>query len=103
MLTLEADHNPANHSDVDEGKVGENDSALAWTAEEAIRQPAAVLFTPEDWWQGTFEWERETARAYGSAPKIKRVPMCSGVARRRRRAKAVAERQHVVRLVAAHR
>lgn len=49
MLTLEADHNPANHSDVDEGKVGENDSGLAWTAEEAIRQPAAVLFTPESW------------------------------------------------------
>ncbi|MFC7739542.1 sensor histidine kinase, partial [Roseomonas sp. GCM10028921] len=42
-----------------------------WTAEEAVGQPAAITFTPEDRESGQDRWETETARKEGVAPNVR--------------------------------
>ncbi|MGI3776805.1 MAG: PAS domain S-box protein [Janthinobacterium lividum] len=46
-------------------------AVFGWTAEEALGQPAAILFTPEDRVAGQPEREAETARARGVAPDVR--------------------------------
>jgi PAS domain S-box-containing protein len=44
---------------------------FGWTAEEAVGQPAAITFTPEDRENLQHEWETETAGKEGVAPNIR--------------------------------
>ncbi|TNC47698.1 PAS domain S-box protein [Rubellimicrobium rubrum] len=47
------------------------EAVFGWSAQEAIGQPAAILFTPEDREAGRPEWENETARREGHAPNVR--------------------------------
>lgn len=47
------------------------EAVFGWTAEEAIGQPAAIIFTPEDREAGQDAKEIETARRQGSAPDVR--------------------------------
>lgn len=44
---------------------------FGWTAEEAVGQPAAITFTPEDRARDQDKWETETARKEGVAPDVR--------------------------------
>ncbi|WP_218127572.1 PAS domain-containing sensor histidine kinase [Belnapia rosea] len=44
---------------------------FGWSAEEAVGQPAAMIFTTEDRQAGVPEWEIETARREGVAPDVR--------------------------------
>ncbi|WP_052402771.1 sensor histidine kinase [Muricoccus aerilatus] len=46
-------------------------AVFGWTAEEAIGQPSAIIFTPEDRENGQDRWEVETARKEGVAPNVR--------------------------------
>ena len=46
-------------------------AVFGWTAEEAVGQPASMVFTPEDRQAGEPEKEAETARERGSAPNVR--------------------------------
>jgi PAS domain S-box-containing protein len=46
-------------------------AVFGWSAEEAIGQPAAIIFTPEDRETRQPEWEIETARRDGYAPNVR--------------------------------
>jgi len=46
-------------------------AVFGWTAEEALGQPAAMIFTPEDRENEVPEWEVETARREGAAPNVR--------------------------------
>jgi PAS domain S-box-containing protein len=46
-------------------------AVFGWTAEEAVGQPGAMLYTPEDREQGVPEWENETARTHRTAPNVR--------------------------------
>jgi PAS domain S-box-containing protein len=46
-------------------------AVFGWTAEEAVGQPAAITFTPEDRERRQDEWETETARKEGVAPNVR--------------------------------
>ncbi|TPG46058.1 PAS domain S-box protein [Roseomonas nepalensis] len=46
-------------------------AVFGWTAEEAVGQPAALIFTPEDRENNVPEWEVETARREGVAPNVR--------------------------------
>lgn len=47
------------------------EAVFGWTAAEAIGQPGAMLFTPEDRHGGAPETELEAARAHGSTPDVR--------------------------------
>ena len=47
------------------------EAVFGWSAPEAIGQPGAILFTPEDRKAGQPEWETETARREGHAPNVR--------------------------------
>ncbi len=47
------------------------EAVFGWTAEAAVGQPAAMIFTPEDREQGVPEQELETARRDGAAPNVR--------------------------------
>ncbi|MBB5695780.1 PAS domain S-box protein [Muricoccus pecuniae] len=47
------------------------EAVFGWTAEEAVGQPAAITFTPEDRESGQDRWETETARKEGVAPNVR--------------------------------
>jgi PAS domain S-box-containing protein len=47
------------------------EAVFGWTAEEAIGQPAAIMFTAEDREAGQDALETETARREGSAPNVR--------------------------------
>ena len=47
------------------------EAVFGWTAEEAIGQPAAIIFTQEDREAGQDAQEVETARQEGSAPNVR--------------------------------
>lgn len=47
------------------------EAVFGWTAEEAVGQPAALLFTPEDRQSGIPMKEVEMARKQGSAPDVR--------------------------------
>jgi PAS domain S-box-containing protein len=47
------------------------EAVFGWTAEEAIGQPAAIIFTPEDREAGQDVHETEMARREGSAPNVR--------------------------------
>ncbi|MFC7739056.1 PAS domain S-box protein [Roseomonas sp. GCM10028921] len=46
-------------------------AVFGWTAAEAVGQPAAITFTPEDRASGQDRWETETARKEGVAPNVR--------------------------------
>ena len=46
-------------------------AVFGWSAEAAVGQPAAMIFTPEDREQGVPEREFETARRNGAAPNVR--------------------------------
>jgi PAS domain S-box-containing protein len=46
-------------------------AVFGWTAEEAVGQPAAITFTPEDRERRQDEWETETAAREGVAPNVR--------------------------------
>ncbi|MBL6458999.1 PAS domain S-box protein [Belnapia sp. T6] len=46
-------------------------NVFGWSPEEAIGQPVAITFTPEDRERGEDEKERETARREGTAPNVR--------------------------------
>jgi PAS domain S-box-containing protein len=46
-------------------------AVFGWTAEEAIGQPGAMLYTPEDRERGVPEWEAGTASSHGTAPNVR--------------------------------
>ncbi|SHJ18115.1 PAS domain S-box-containing protein [Roseomonas rosea] len=46
-------------------------AVFGWTAEEAVGQPVAITFTPEDRASGQDRWETETARKEGVAPNVR--------------------------------
>ena len=46
-------------------------TVFGWSAEEAVGQSAAMLFTPEDREEGADRWEIETARREGRAPDVR--------------------------------
>ncbi|CAO3435407.1 PAS domain S-box protein [Azospirillum doebereinerae] len=47
------------------------EAVFGWTAAEAIGQPSAILYTPEDQQAGVPEAEMKTAREDGSAPDVR--------------------------------
>jgi PAS domain S-box-containing protein len=47
------------------------EAVFGWSAGEAVGQPAAITFTPEDRAAGAVEWEMGTARAEGRAPDVR--------------------------------
>ncbi|GJE44018.1 PAS domain S-box protein [Methylobacterium soli] len=47
------------------------EAVFGWSAEEAIGQPSAIIFTSEDREAGADEKETETARREGSAPNVR--------------------------------
>jgi PAS domain S-box-containing protein len=47
-------------------------AVFGWTAEEAVGQPSAIIFTPEDRESRQDEWEFELARKEGVAPDVRR-------------------------------
>lgn len=46
-------------------------TVFGWTGEEAVGQPVAITFTPEDRESGQDRWETETARKEGMAPNVR--------------------------------
>jgi PAS domain S-box-containing protein len=46
-------------------------AVFGWTAEEAVGQPGAIIFTPEDRESRQDEWEFELARKEGVAPDVR--------------------------------
>ena len=46
-------------------------AVFGWTAEEAVGQPSAITFTPEDRERHQDQWETGTARREGVAPNIR--------------------------------
>jgi PAS domain S-box-containing protein len=46
-------------------------AVFGWTAEEAVGQPSALIFTPEDRERRQDQWETETARKEGVAPNVR--------------------------------
>ena len=46
-------------------------AVFGWTSEEAVGQPAAITFTPEDRERGQDRWELETASKEGVAPDVR--------------------------------
>ncbi|MBR0646849.1 PAS domain S-box protein [Plastoroseomonas hellenica] len=47
------------------------EAVFGWSAEEAIGQPVAITFTPEDREKQQDQWETETARREGVAPNVR--------------------------------
>jgi PAS domain S-box-containing protein len=47
------------------------EAVFGWSGGEAVGQPAAITFTPEDRAAGAVEWEMGTARAEGRAPDVR--------------------------------
>jgi PAS domain S-box-containing protein len=47
------------------------EAVFGWTAEEAVGQPAAMIFTPEDRETHQDQWETETAAKEGAAPGVR--------------------------------
>ena len=47
------------------------EAVYGWTAEEAVGQPSAIIFTPEDQERRQDEWETKTAAREGVAPNIR--------------------------------
>jgi PAS domain S-box-containing protein len=47
------------------------EAVFGWTAEEAVGQPSAITFTPEDRERGQDRWEFETASKEGVAPDVR--------------------------------
>ncbi|MBP0492676.1 PAS domain S-box protein [Roseomonas indoligenes] len=47
------------------------EAVFGWAAEEAVGQPAAITFTPEDRASGQDRWETDTARREGVAPNVR--------------------------------
>ncbi|WP_052403026.1 PAS domain S-box protein, partial [Muricoccus aerilatus] len=47
------------------------EAVFGWTAAEAVGQPSAIIFTPEDRESRQDKWEAETARREGAAPDVR--------------------------------
>ncbi|HVG49695.1 MAG TPA: PAS domain S-box protein [Rubellimicrobium sp.] len=74
-LTVEAATDYAIYITDDEDRITDwlpgAEAVFGWSAEEAVGQPGAIIFTPEDREAGQPEWEVETARREGCAPNVR--------------------------------